>query len=113
VVSVRGVLIIQQQRPEQRHSRAVRFLERGVKKRQQLVTQLQIFPNDVFVILSETPRLLIIAVGDLVIPTERRQKTDLIGTDQQLAVAATDKTADVAAHKRLARQTQRREHRNI
>src|SRR5262249_45465364 len=75
------------------------------------VTQFQILANDVFVVLPKAPRLLIVAVDDLVVTTERRKKTDLIRTNQQLAVAAPDKTANIAADERLARKTDRSKHR--
>ena len=47
------------------------------------------------------------------VTTERREKTYLIRTHQQLAVAPPDKPTNVAADKRLTRQTEGREHRNI
>src|ERR1043165_1535316 len=91
----------------------MRLLERGVEKRQQLVAEFQVLANDVFVILAEAPGLLIVTVDYFVVPAERRQKTHLVRAHQQLAVAAPDKTADVATDKRLTGKTKRREHRNI
>src|SRR5215470_1794247 len=80
----------------------MRFLERGVQKWQQSITQLQVLANDGFIIFSETPWFLIVAIVLLVIATKRRQKTDLIGADQQFTIAASDKTADITADKGFA-----------
>src|SRR5262249_20664513 len=107
------VLIVQQQRSKQGNARAVHLFERRVEKRQQLVAQLEILADDVFVVLAEAPRLLIVTVDHFVIPAERREKTYLIRTHQQFAVATPDKAADVATHERLTRKTERREHWDI
>jgi len=71
-------------------------------QRQERVTELQILANDVFIILAEAPRLLIVTVNHFVVPTERREKTDLIRPHQQLAIAAADETTNVAADERFA-----------
>ena len=81
----------------------MRLFQSGVEKRQQLVSQLQILANDVFVVFSEAPGLLIVAIDHFVIAAERRQKTHLISAHQQLTIATTDESAHIAANKRLAR----------
>src|ERR1044071_6874478 len=91
----------------------MRLLQCRVQKRQQCVAELQILANDVFVILSKTPWLLIVTIDYFVIATKRRQKTDLIRTHQQLTIAATDKTSNVTADKRFTRQTKGCKHRNV
>ncbi len=103
IVSARVVLVVENEGSKRRNAGSVRLFQRRVKKRQQRVTKLQILANDVFVILAEPPRFLIVTVNDLVVATERREKTDLIRTNQQLTVAAPDKPTNVAADKRLAR----------
>ena len=47
------------------------------------------------------------------IATERREKTYLISTHQQLAVAPAEEAADVAADKRFPGKTERRKHWNV
>src|SRR5260370_40733099 len=90
----------------------MRFFECGVEKRQQLVTQLQKFSNDVFVILAETPWLLIVAFDIFVIAAEGRKKRDLIPARKHLARVSSNESAGVAADERLRRETQALKHRN-
>src|SRR2546426_279274 len=68
----------------------MRCFERRIEEGQQLISQLQVFSNDVFVILSEAPRLLIVAVDGVMIAKKRRVKPNLIRTHQKLAVRPTD-----------------------
>jgi hypothetical protein len=84
----------------------MRAFQSCVQERQQTIAQLQIFANDVFIVFAETPRLLIVAVNRVVITKERRQKTNLIRTHEELAVRATDETANITTHERLTRQAQ-------
>src|SRR5438132_14308111 len=88
------------------------FFECGVEQRHQLVTQLQKFSNNVFVILAEPPRLLIVAFDIFVIPTEGREKRDLIPARKHLARSVSHESAGVAANKWLARGGQSLKHRN-
>ena len=55
------VLVVEQQRPEQRHAGAMGLLQRRVEERQQAIAQLQILADDVFVIRAEAPGLVIVA----------------------------------------------------
>ena len=80
----------------------MRLFQSSVKKRQQLITQLQILANDVFVVFTKTPGLLIVTVDHFVISAKGRQETDLISARQQFTIAATDKPADVAANEWFA-----------
>src|SRR6185503_12154864 len=91
----------------------MRLFERRVKKRKQRVTEFQILADDVFVILSKAPRLLIVAVVLFVIATKRREKTDLVRAHQQLTITASDETSYIAANKRLARKPERSKHRDV
>src|SRR2546421_145995 len=76
----------------------MRCFERRIEKGQQLISQLQVFSNDVFVILSEAPRLLIVAVNGVMIAKKRRQKPNLIRTHQKLAARTADEATHIAAH---------------
>src|ERR1041384_5877028 len=62
IVSARVVLVVEQQRSKRRNAGAMRFFQSGVEKRQQLVTEVQIPANDVFVVLAEAPGLLIVTI---------------------------------------------------
>src|SRR2546425_10037315 len=90
----------------------MRFFECGVEQRHQFVTQLQKFSNDVFVILAETPGLLIVAFDIFVIAAEGCEKRDLIPTRKHLARVSSNESAGVAADERLARQAQALKHRD-
>src|SRR5260370_41878727 len=90
----------------------MRFFECGVEERHQFVTKLQKFSNDVFVVLAEPPRLLIVAFDIFVIAAEGREKRDLIPARKHLACISSYESASVAANERLARQAQPLKHRN-
>ena len=89
------------------------FFERSVKKWKQTIAQLQIFPNDVFVIFPETPRFLVVSIDRVMIAKERREKANLIRTDQKFSVRPTDKAAHVTANEGLTGKSQRSKHRYI
>src|SRR5439155_2115122 len=91
----------------------MRCFKSRVKKRQQTISELQVFSDDVFVVLSEAPRFLIVTVDGVMVAKKRRQKTNLIRTHQELAVRTADKTTHITADERLARESQRREHRHV
>src|SRR5439155_10630273 len=101
IVCIRIVLIVEHQRPKKWSAVAVRFFQRGVKKWQQLVSQFQIPANNVFIVFSKTPGLLIVTVDGVVIAKEGREKTNLIRAHEEFAIGAPGETADVAANKRF------------